>query len=375
MPKRPGLQGPELAVHEFVGDWVVSEVQWKEGVKKDARKGSYIIRSIVASEVFELFPGLRLPVAVAEGIHPTTDAPGIETMWQQSWEEAARTASDYRSPQSHPRVAPWRGAMSAMGVSGRRFPSSIEALLRRAFKGGEPKLLVDFYNAISLRHVVPAGGFDLEEVDGALELRLTRLGDTFQPLDSSSEVSVEPGEVAYASGNEILTRYFVWKQSRKALLDESTRSLLLVSEVLGEVESGSCVADAVLEDFADGLRRYFNSEPAVFLLGEENPEVSVAATRLPSCGGTAPPGETATLSEKRSRPATLPRASAPHRTPRSVVSFVRMRTVPGYSKSSNHLGGAGSRQMIKSHLMGPSVMHAVRCIHVSQHLPSTKVGA
>jgi DNA/RNA-binding domain of Phe-tRNA-synthetase-like protein len=236
------------------------------------------MRFVVASEVFELFPGLKLPVAVAEGIHPTPDAPGIETVWRQSWEEAARTASDYESPQSHPRVAPWREAMTAMGVSGRKFPSSIEALLRRAFKGGEPPRinpLVDFYNAVSLRHVVPAGGFDLEDIDGALELRLTRQKDTFQPLDGSSEVGVEPGEVAYASGNEILTRYFVWKQSRKGLLDESTRLLFLVSEVLGEVESDSGVANAVLEDFADGLRRYFNSEPAIFLVGEEDPEISL----------------------------------------------------------------------------------------------------
>jgi hypothetical protein len=45
--------------------------------------------------------------------------------------------------------------------------------------------------------------------------------------------------------------------------------------VLGEVESDSGVANAVLEDFADGLRRYFNSEPAIFLVGEENPEVSL----------------------------------------------------------------------------------------------------
>jgi DNA/RNA-binding domain of Phe-tRNA-synthetase-like protein len=232
----------------------------------------------VTSEVFEQFPGLRLPVAVAEGIHPTTEAPGIQTLWRQSWEEAARTASDYESPQSHPRVAPWREAMAAMGVSGRKFPSSIEALLRRAFKGGEPPRinpLVDFYNAISLRHVVPAGGFDLEDIDGTLELRLTRQEDTFQPLDGSSEVGVEPGEVAYASGNEILTRYFVWKQSRKGLLNESTRSLFLVSEVLGVVESDSGVANAVLEDFADGLRRHFDSEPAIFLVGEEDPEVSL----------------------------------------------------------------------------------------------------
>ena len=266
-----------------VSDNVGSEGDSKRGAgeaaaEKDARKGRYIMRFAVASEVFELFPGLKLPVAVAEGVHPTTDVPGIETMWLQSWEEAARTASDYQSPQSHPRVAPWREAMTAMGVSGRKFPSSIEALLRRAFKGGEPPRinpLVDFYNAVSLRHVVPAGGFDLEEIDGALELRLTRQEDIFQPLDGSSEVSVEPGEVAYASGNEILTRYFVWKQSRKGLLDESTRSLFLVSEALGEVESDSGVADAVLNDFADGLRRYFNSEPATFLIGEEDPEVSL----------------------------------------------------------------------------------------------------
>ena len=253
-------------------------MQWKPRLKKGTRKGRYIMRFVVASEVFELFPGLKLPVAVAEGVHPTTDVPGIETMWLQSWEEAARTASDYQSPQSHPRVAPWREAMTAMGVSGRKFPSSVEALLRRAFKGGEPPRinpLVDFYNAVSLRHVVPAGGFDLEEIDGALELRLTRQEDTFQPLDGSSEVDVEPGEVAYASGNEILTRHFVWKQSRKGLLDESTRSLFLVSEVLGEVNSDSGAADAVREDFADGLRHYFNSEPAIFLIGDEDPEVSL----------------------------------------------------------------------------------------------------
>jgi DNA/RNA-binding domain of Phe-tRNA-synthetase-like protein len=81
--------------------------------------------------------------------------------------------------------------------------------------------------------------------------------------------------VAYASGNEVLTRYFVWKQSRKGLLDESTRSLFLVSEVLGEVESEGGVAEAVLTDFANGLRYYFDSEPAIFLVGEEDPEVSL----------------------------------------------------------------------------------------------------
>jgi DNA/RNA-binding domain of Phe-tRNA-synthetase-like protein len=134
---------------------------------------------------------------------------------------------------------------------------------------------VDFYNAVSLRHVVPAGGFDLEEIDETLELRLTRAGDAFHPLDGSAPESVGPGEVAYASGAEILTCHFVYKQSSGALLTDSTGSHFLASEVLGEVESGEGVANAVLEDYARGLQRHFAADPATFLVEEGSPEFSL----------------------------------------------------------------------------------------------------
>jgi DNA/RNA-binding domain of Phe-tRNA-synthetase-like protein len=235
------------------------------------------MRFVVVPEIFELFPGLELPVAVAEDVSPSADMAEVEHLWRQSWEDAARSASDYDNPQSHPRVAAWRTAMGGMGISGRKFPSSIESLLRRAFKGGDPPRinpLVDFYNAVSLRHVVPAGGFDLQEIDETLELRLTRAGDTFHPLDGSAPESVGEGEVAYASGAEILTRHFVYKQSRQALLGDSTTSLFLVSEVLGEVGRG--VANAVLEDFARGIQRHFDAEPATFIVEEGSPEILVS---------------------------------------------------------------------------------------------------
>ena len=236
------------------------------------------MRFVVSPEIFELYPGLRLPVAVAEGVEAAADAAGVEKLWRQAWEEAGHSAPTYGNAQSHPRVAAWRDAMAATGVSGRKFPSSVESLFRRAFKGGEPPRinpLVDFYNSVSLRHAVPAGGFDLAQLGDALELRLTRQGDTFRPLDSASAERVEPGEVAYASGNEVLTRHFVWKQSHKGLLGESTRSVFLVCEVLGEVEeSTDGLAHAVLEDLSEGVRRYFGAEPATFLLEEGVPAAS-----------------------------------------------------------------------------------------------------
>jgi DNA/RNA-binding domain of Phe-tRNA-synthetase-like protein len=160
-----------------------------------------------------------------------------------------------------------------------------EELLRQAllvrlvpFKGGEPPFinpLVNFYNSVSLRHVVPAGGFDLAQLSDTLELRFTREADTFRPLDSASAERVERGEVAYASDNEILTRHFLWKQSHKGLLAESTRSVFLVCEVLGEVEeSAGGLAQAVLEDLCEGLRRHFGAEPVSFLVEERAPAAS-----------------------------------------------------------------------------------------------------
>ena len=236
------------------------------------------MRFVVSPEIFKLYPNLRLPVVVAGGVDAAADPAGVERLWRQAWEEAGHSAPNYAKAQSHPRIAAWRDAMAATGVSGRKFPSSVESLLRRAFKGGEPPRinpLVDFYNFVSLRHVVPAGGFDLAQLSDVLELRLTREGDTFRPLDSTSVERVEAGEVAYAPGNEVLTRHFVWKQSHKGLLGESTSSVFLVCEVLGEAEeSADGLAQAVLEDLSEGVRRYFGAEPATFLVEERVPAAS-----------------------------------------------------------------------------------------------------
>jgi DNA/RNA-binding domain of Phe-tRNA-synthetase-like protein len=236
------------------------------------------VRFVVSSEIFDLYPGLRLPVAVAQHVEPTAQSADVNELWEQAWKQAEGLAQTYANAQSHPRVAAWREAMAATGVSGRRFPSSVESLLRRAFKGGEPPSinpLVDFYSALSLRHIVPAGGFDLAQLGDTLELRLTRQGDTFRPLDSASAESVEPGEVAYASGNEVLTRHFVWKQSHKGLLGKTTHSVFFVCEVLGGVdESGGGLAQAVHEDLSGGLLRYVGAEPVTFLVDERSPAAS-----------------------------------------------------------------------------------------------------
>ena len=90
---------------------------------------------------------------------------------------------------------------------------------------------MDFYNAISLNHLVAAGAFDLDPLEGDIKLRLTCEGDQFTALDQDEAILVDPGEVAYASGSTILTRHFMWRQARTGLVHQHSTRIFLVSEV------------------------------------------------------------------------------------------------------------------------------------------------
>ena len=211
-------------------------------------------------EVLERFPGLHVVVAWADGLDNRIQRPGIDEALGAAWRSAAEAVAAHGNPQSHPRIAPWRERLRAVGAPPRDFPSSVEALARRAAKGGEPfhiNPLVDFYNTISLRHLVPAGGFDLAAVARPVELRLTRGGERFAELGTAGEERVGTGEVAYVSGDQVLTRHFVWRQSEVAAITPVTTEALLLAEVLGEV--GDHVAAAVLTDLADGLASLFGA--------------------------------------------------------------------------------------------------------------------
>lgn len=231
---------------------------------------------VVHPEIWRLFPGLRIAIVRAAGVDNRAARPGVTAAWHAAWTAAGALAVD--NAQSHPRVAPWREALRAAGAPPKKFPSSIEALLRRALKGGAPfavNPLVDFYNAVSLRHVIPAGGFDLGAVDHGpsgsrtVELRPTRAGDRFRALEGGGDEDVPAGEVAYADGHDVLTRHFVWRQSEKAALRPATTDVLLMSEVLAAIEPGAL--DAVLADLRRGLAEHFGAAPEAWIVDAATP--------------------------------------------------------------------------------------------------------
>lgn len=216
---------------------------------------------IIEKEIWEQFPGLAYVVAHADGI----DAGAAVDLRADVEAEHADLLSSwtYPNPQSHPHIGAWRSAFrDAMGVSGGKFPSAVEALVRRVVsgKGVLPiNPIVDFYNLVSVRHVVPVGGWDVDSLlGGDIVLRHTRQGETFTELGGGEE-PVAAGEVCYSDAEELITRHFVWRQSEHAKVTPATRRLFLVSEILPEV--GAEVAQAVRSSFVEGLKRYFGVDP------------------------------------------------------------------------------------------------------------------
>ena len=226
----------------------------------------------VEPKIFAMFPGLRLAVAVARGVDNTAKDAALIEAWQRAWTSTpAQIGGGDR--QSHPRIKPWRDAWKRIGVSSKRFPCSIESLVKRALKGGTPfsiNPIVDFYNTVSLHHIAPAGAFDLAEMNNSIELRLTRSGDTFQALDEQDSEPAPEGETAYATESVVLTRHFVWKQSLQALVRPTTTDVFLVSEVLGELPDA--VAPSVRKNFEEGLKAYFGVGCTSFVLDRDHPE-------------------------------------------------------------------------------------------------------
>ena len=172
----------------------------------------------VDPKIFSFFPGMHLVVAIPETLTNSDSEGLVSAYWNQAW--LATGNLDLPNAQSHPHVRQFREQFQGIGVSHKKFPTSIEALLRRALKGGDRfsiNPLVDFYNAISLNHVVAAGAFDLDPLEGDIKLRLTCEGDQFTALDQDSSRIFLVSEVPAVAGKECAIR--IEKEFQEGLRD------------------------------------------------------------------------------------------------------------------------------------------------------------
>lgn len=227
----------------------------------------------VQKELFDILPDLTIGMAVAMGIDNTRPSKEIDDLLAQAVEEMKKNFIGEKA-QDHPRIKPWRTAFSKLGISGSKFQSSIESMARRVLKGDPfPKInpLVDLYNSVSLRFLVPMGGHDLDTLEGNIHLRFAEGWEPFVPMGGGETSAVAKGELVYCDDREVLTRNWVWRQCEKDKATEETKNIFIPIDVLGDV--GKERADEIIRELSRLIPRYLGGTLFSNVLTREKPSV------------------------------------------------------------------------------------------------------
>ncbi|MCX4406944.1 B3/4 domain-containing protein [Streptomyces sp. NPDC059837] len=229
----------------------------------------------IAPAVTEAFPDTLIALVTATGLRgreswPHTAA-AVEELEQQladgTWHPADET---------DPRIEAWHTAYRSFGTNPRRIRPSVDALGRRlAKKGSLPRInpAVDSYNAVSVRHGLPAGAFDLGHVTGDVNIRHADGTETFTPLGEPDTVeNPKPGEIIYTDTTGVLTRHWNHRDAHRTRVTEDSTHVTFVIETLHADRDGDLLK--VAADELQGLLAPHADQTAVSYLGPAQPQAT-----------------------------------------------------------------------------------------------------
>lgn len=232
----------------------------------------------VTPDIFTRFPEAVVGVVIGRDLDNRGEPPDIMSSLRQE-EARLRTRFAEADLSRHPHIAAWRDAYRAFGAKPKDYPSSIENHVRRISKGhslSHINKLVDLYNTVSLRYLIPVGGEDLDAIRG--DVVLTFAAEDEAPvrlLGEAEDRRPRPGEVIYRDDLGAICRRWNWKEADRTKLTETTRNAVLVIEGLPPV--GSALVQLALDDLAGLVTTYCGGTVATGSLDVTQPHIGLSA--------------------------------------------------------------------------------------------------
>ncbi|GGY77934.1 B3/B4 domain-containing protein [Streptomyces anulatus] len=204
----------------------------------------------ISPAVAEAFPDTLIAVVTATGLRGREPWPHTTTALEDLEQDLA-DGTWAPADESDPRIEAWHTAYRSFGTNPRRIRPSVDALGRRmTTKGNLPRInpAVDSYNAISVRHGLPAGAFDLDHVTGDVEIRYAEGTETFTPLGEPDTVeNPKPGEIIYTDTTDVLTRHWNHRDAHRTRVTEDSAHVAFVLETLNATRDGQLLEAAAEE--------------------------------------------------------------------------------------------------------------------------------
>jgi DNA/RNA-binding domain of Phe-tRNA-synthetase-like protein len=234
------------------------------------------MKLVITDAIFDDFPEVILGIVILHNIDNAQNWPKIPEMLRQA--EAALPGKFATTPViEHPYVATWREAYRRFGAKPKDYPSSIENLTRRVLNGatiGHINNLVSLYNTISLRHILPVGGEDLDKIVG--DVQLTRAGND-EPavilLGEKEARTPRTGEIVYKDEAGAICRRWNWKEADRTKLTLETKNAFLVIESLPPVPRDTI--ETAIGELADLAKQYCGGAVSTAFLDKNNREIKL----------------------------------------------------------------------------------------------------
>ena len=229
----------------------------------------------VENALFEKFPDLAIGVVIATGIDNRGHG-GAAAAFLREQVDAVRGSWSLGRLETDPRIVAWREAYRSFGAKPKKHRCSAENLIRTILDGEDLlpiNVAVATYNAISLKHGVPAGGDDLDRVVGDIVLTFAEGDERFVPLNGTEPMPPKPGEVIYRDDEDVLCRRWNWRECDKSKMTAESRNLCLVVEGLPPVSAEE--VGRISAELADAVATFCGGSTSVHLVDRNAPEVGI----------------------------------------------------------------------------------------------------
>ncbi len=236
------------------------------------------MRFCVEEAVFRIFPQFCRGIVMAAGIDNSRPAPELEALLREQ-EERVRQDPQV-DPATHPRLLAWKDAYRQLGSNPNKFTPSIVFLAKQVKSGKQVRSIspaVDAFNLISIQHLIPCGGDDMNTVEEDLTLGRAAADETFAPIFKPEEIEhPDAGEIIYVNRKtkRVLCRRWNWRNGDFSKITPETKNVAINVDGMMPTISRQEIEQAA-EGLKDLLARFCGGNLSIHYLDAQNREVEV----------------------------------------------------------------------------------------------------
>jgi len=229
----------------------------------------------IDNSILEKFPDLNIGIVIAKGIDNTDKNEGILNLIKEK-EAQIRSEFSKETLSENPKIDAWRKAYSSFGAKPKKYKCSVENLYRMILDGIELShinKIVDIYNLLSIKHIIPVGGDDIDKIDGNITLKLAEGTENFTELNSDETKNPKEGEVVYMDDKEVLCRRWNWRECDKSKMTEETKNVTLVVEGLPPFTKEDI--QSIIDELSTLAKTHCGGEASTIILNKDNKEIEI----------------------------------------------------------------------------------------------------